>query len=279
MIRTTMAATITGLVLAACASAQTAAPRLHWQQGQVLTYRVEQQMQVGETVGTMTTQSKQQITLVKRWQVTAVDPAGVATLQLSLTSMRLETTPASGDPLLYDSSAPEKSNPQMKETLGRYIGVPLAVVRLDPLGRVVEVKESKFGPASRFESEPPFVCPLPEAAPQNGQTWERNFTIVLEPPQGTGERHAAIQKCQCKAVAGGKLQVLVASELKAPPRTVADQIPLLQSLPQGEVLFDLQTGRMESCRLTIDREVKEHQGPGSSYRYSKSYSEQLIQGQ
>src|SRR5207249_4975021 len=106
-------------------------------------------------------ETRTKLNLTKRWQVLDVDAAGVATLQLALASLRLETTTPSGGVLLFDSQDADKSDPHMREQLGRFVGQPLALLRMDSQGKVVEVKESKHGPASRFETEPPFVLVFP----------------------------------------------------------------------------------------------------------------------
>src|SRR5262249_57481493 len=93
--------------------------------------------------------------LVKRWQVVAVDPTGVATLQMSLASLRLETKKPDGESVVFDSAKPDPANAQMQQ----YVGPALALLRLDAQGRLLEVKESKFGPASHFVKEPPFKPP------------------------------------------------------------------------------------------------------------------------
>src|SRR5207247_10212701 len=108
----------------------------------------------------------------RRWQVRGGDRVGIASLQLSLDALGLETAIANRDPLLFDSANPEKSDPHMREELARFVGQPLAVLRVDGQGRVVQVLESKHGPASRFESELPFVIVLPGETRQPGQSWE-----------------------------------------------------------------------------------------------------------
>ena len=49
----------------------------------------------------------------------------------------------------------------LKDEMGKYIGPPLTVVRIDARGQLVEVTESKFGPASRLQSDLPFKLVLP----------------------------------------------------------------------------------------------------------------------
>jgi hypothetical protein len=279
MIRRASLAVAAGLVLAAAASAQTGAWRFRWQAGQVLTYRAEQTMVQEETVSGGHVEARDRLTLTKRWQVLAVDAAGVATVQLSLTAMRREMTTPRGDVLFYDSAKPDKSDPQLREQMKPFINTPLAVLRIDGHGRVVEVKESRFGPASKFEAELPFRISLPDAAPQVGQAWERSYKLTVDPPQGTGEKYDAVQKCVCKAVNGTTATIAVSAAVKTLPPAVADQVPLLQSQPEGEAVFDVQNGRLQSVNLRVDKELKNHQGEGSSFHFQSTYLEQYAGGQ
>jgi hypothetical protein len=255
--------------------------RFRWQAGQVLIYRVEQNTSASEVVDGKKTDSSTKLNNTKRWQVLDVDAAGVATLQMSLTALRLETTTPSGEVLHFDSAEPQNSNPQMREQLAKYVGPPLIVLRVNPQGKVVEVKECKFGSPNRLESDPPFVLTLP-ADDGASANWHREYQITLDPPQGTGEKYAAVQKYSVKSTAikpAGNVPIatlVLTTELKTQPEAAADQAPLLQMQPHGEVVFNLQAGIMETARLNIDKELKDHQGEGSSYRFQSTYHEQYV---
>jgi hypothetical protein len=255
------------------APAQTPAWRFRWQAGQVLTYRVEQQTQTVEVLAGTRAETKTKTNLVKRWQVLSVDAKGVATLQHSLAALRMETVTPSGETLLFDSANLDKSSPQLREQLSKYVGVSLSTMRVDAWGRVVEVKESKFGPASRFEAELPFVVILPGAPPGEGQSWQREYKITLEPPAGTGEQYASVQRYTYKRAESAGAVLAVRTEPKALPEALADQVPLLRLQPEGEVVFDLNAGRLHSARLRVQKELKGHQGEGSSYRFESTYTE------
>jgi hypothetical protein len=270
---------LAGLVLASSAAAQAPAWQFRWRQGQALVHAVEQQTTVTETAGETESTRVSKLALRKRWQVAEVDAAGVATLQLSVLALRLETTLPGGETIFYDSANPDKSDPQMREQLAQYVGATLAVLRVDGRGRVVEVKESKHGPASRYESDPPFAVVLPERAPQPGQGWERGYAITLEPPEGVGEKFDAVQRYTCQAVNGPLAVVNLTTTVKAPPESPADQVPLLAFQPQGEVVFDLQHGILRRATHRIDKEVSGHQGAGSSYRYQSTYKEEYVGSQ
>jgi hypothetical protein len=274
MIRKVSLAAAAVLMLAAAAPAQTGAWRFHWQAGQVLTYRVEQVTTVAELLSSGKVECKDRLNLTKRWQVLAVDPTGVATLQLSLTALRKETTTPAGDVQFFDSANLDKADPQVRQQMQQYLNQPIAVLRVDDRGRVVEVKESKFGPASTYERDLPFRLVLPEAAPAVGQSWERAYQITVDPPAGTGEKYDAVQRWTCKAVSGTAATLGVVAALKTLPAATGDQVPLLQSQPEGEVVFDAQAGRVQGINLHVDKELKNHQGEGTSVHFQSTYLEQ-----
>src|SRR5438874_2771878 len=105
-----MAPRLTLFALALAATAGPAAePRFQWRTGQTLTYRVSQTTTAVETlagkepsVATVATQ----LNLIKRWQVLAVDADGVATLQMTLVKLRMETKPPTGAAMTFDSEKP-----------------------------------------------------------------------------------------------------------------------------------------------------------------------------
>jgi hypothetical protein len=270
-------ATITCFVLATAAPAQVAG-QFRWQRGQILTYQVEHNTSATDTVGGNKSESKTKLNLTKRWLVLDVDATGVATLQLSLLALRLEVTTPSGGTLLFDSGAPDKSDEHMREELGKFLGQPLAVLRLDTRGRLIEVKESKHGPASRYEVELPFLIMLPEDGPKTGQEWDRAYKITLDPPQGTGDKFDAVQKYSCKSVTDNQATLVFTTTLKTMPEGVLDRVPLLQLQPEGEVIFDLKSGRLQSGSLRIEKELTGHQGDGSSYKFQSIYTEKYVEG-
>jgi hypothetical protein len=277
MIRPALLTAIVVLVHTSSVPAQQA-PCFRWQQGQTLTYRVEHVTTAAETLDGKCVETTTDLSLVKRWQVLAVDAAGVATVQKIVVSMRLQTRGPSGDVLVFDSANLEQSQPQMREQLSKYIGQPLETLRVDGTGKVVEVKECKYGTASRFESDLPFVFTLPDAALAQGQRWERAYQITLDPPHGTGEKYAAVQQYACKGVAGLLATVVLTTAMKTMPESVADRVPLLQMQPEGEVVFDVQAGILRSAKLRIDKELTGYEGDKSSYRFQSRYTEEYVAG-
>lgn len=279
MIRTGSLAWLAGMLVVSVAGADPQPPQFRFQKGQTLTYKVEQTTNASETSPDeksnqpVTTTSVTKLSLVKHWKVADIDGQGVATLELSLASMRLERTSGTGETDVFDSAKPDADNQQ---EMARLIGRTLAVVRVGPKGDVVEVKESTFGPASRFTTELPFKITLPATAPTPGQSWERSYAIKLDPPQGTGETYQTTQKYTCKEPANGFLVIGVSTSVKDPPANPAEQIPLLPLLPEGEVYFHPESGLFYAARFKIKKEIANHQGEGSKYAFVTAYSEDYV---
>jgi len=266
-------ALVAGLAVVSAVNAQSA--RFTWKQGQMLVYRVEHVQSATDVSDDGKGESSSKLQQTRCWKVLEVDAAGVASLQMWVAQMRFERTAPDGETQVYDSADPDKSNPQMREQLGKFVNQTLAVLRVDSRGKVVEVKHSQ-GPASRYESELPFLVVLPEEALKPEQAWQRSYTVVLDPPAGTGEKYAAEQKYVCKRLDGGLATIGLSTAFKTLPPP-AEQIHVLDKQPAGELVFDTVRGCLKSALLSIDKEVKNHQGEGSSYHYKSTYTIEQVE--
>jgi hypothetical protein len=144
---------------------------------------------------------------------------------------------------------------------------------VDGQGKVLEVIK---GSANQYESDPPFVLRLPANPLTLGQAWERSYQITLEPPLGTGEKIPSLQKYQVIALANGLATIRLTTDLKM-PGALSEQMPLLQKQPAGQIVFNVQAGRVQSVDLHIEKELQGHQGEGSSYRFVSTYKEQYAE--
>lgn len=266
------------VVFATLAGGRAQSPvRFQWKSGETLTYRVEQTTDVKDIDEKQTISTQTKLNLTKRWHIVSVANDGVATLQMSLLALRMETKKADGETIVFDSTRPDPQQAELNKEMLQYIGQPIATLRMDAQGRVVEVKESKFGPASRLVAELPFRLTLPDAGPSAGQTWERAYQIKLEPPQGTGETFDAVQKYTCNALANGVLTVELSTQIKNPPEASAERIPLAPMSPKGTLTFDVERGRLKKAELKMITELPEHRGEGSKYIFQSTYTEDLIE--
>jgi hypothetical protein len=243
-----------------------------FQKDQHLEFRVHHETSVTEVVGGKKSETASRLEIAKKWRVLDVDSQGVATLELSLTALRNEQRRPSGEVLLFDSRDLIKSTPELRG-MAKFLNTPIALIRVDRIGRVVEVKK---GPADKYEAEPPFVVVLPMAQAAEGQAWVRPFTIALEPPLGAGEKYTAEQKASCAKIQNGRAVLAVTTAIKNMPDSPGEQVPLIQKQMAGQVIVDLDRGCLEQVQLSVDRTVENHQGQGSSYRFASNYAESIM---
>ena len=253
-------------------------PRFKFQKGETLTYHLVHTTRVTEIVidektnKSVETEATTNVDLTRKWKVTEVNAAGVATLEMTIASIRWERK-AGKDEDIFDSTKPDDLN---KSELAKHVGPVLAIVCVDGNGRVVEVKQSKAAPAERFQAELPFKIVLPAMEPTLGESWNRSFSVKLDPPFGTGEKYAASQKYVCQEPKSGLLTLSVSTEIKELPASASEQIPLLPTLIEGTLYFHAQTGRYYAARLKIQKELKSHQGEGSVYRFASTFVEDIV---
>ena len=270
------------LALAVCAltlspaSGQGPALKFHWQPGLTLSYKVAQATKAVEVTGNGSSETKTKLDLIKQWKVQDVDAAGIATLHLTVISMRMEVTPPSGSALLFDSADPTVGDAALKAQMTKYVGQTIAILRVDDRGKVVEVKESKFGPPSRFDAELPFQLVLPGELAREGLAWNRTYQLKLEPPHGAGETYDCVQAFRCKQM--NSTSVLISCQTTIPklPENAQDQVPLLQAQTEGEIVFDMANGRLDAAVIQVNKELKDHQGKDSSYKFQSVYRESYV---
>src|SRR5262245_42707702 len=110
--------------------------RFQWQPNQTLAYKVIQSTTVQETTlaektqQPVTTEAKTNLLLVRKWTVKGVEPAGVATLEMTITEMKSEIRQPDGTAIVRDSANPEHAR-EMAEFLNR----PIVTIRVDSQGR------------------------------------------------------------------------------------------------------------------------------------------------
>lgn len=269
---------LTFALLAPAQPSATPAVRFKWAADQTHIYKVTQHTLVRETTldpkteKPVVSEAKTNLALTKKWFVKSVDANGVATLEMSITAMKNEFRKSDGTTLERDSA-----NPEHAKEMAAYLNVPIVIVRIDSQGRIVEVKETKGGSAARLHAELPFRMMLPSAASDVGKSWDRTFTMKLDPPLGTGDRYDFLQKFTPTANKDGLLVARVETTLKAPPKALAERVPLVPMLWTGEVYFNTLAGKYHAARLNVKAELPNYQGEGTTFEYESVYSEDAVE--
>jgi hypothetical protein len=253
--------------------------RFAWQPGQVHTYAVRHVTTVAETTldekdrKPVTATAVTAVTLTRQWAVKAVDPQGVATLEMTISAMKQEHTRPNAEPVVLDSASADGA-----KAFGEFLGKPVLTAKVDAAGKVVEAKSAAGGEAAaRLEAELPFRVLLPAQAPAVNTTWDRTFTIKLDPPLGTGETYPAKQTYTYRGMNGKYAVVGLATALTTPPATPAELQPLVSWLWEGDVFIDTTAGRYHGAKLTAAKEIPNHQGDGTKFAYKSEYTEAAVE--
>ncbi len=263
------------LCSAASGTAPEGAPRFRWTAGLVLTYQLRQRTTVQETFvderqQKQTRQTTSDLQLTREWTVQAVDAMGVATLQMRILSLRSELRRGEEEPLIRDSAQPEHA-----KEMAAFLNKGLVTVRLDGRGRLLAVTEVRSGSAQRLEVELPFRLVLPEEGWEAGRSWQRQARVKIDPPLGVGDSYTLEQKYTLLRRQGNLWTVGLSTRWTEEP-PLAEQAAVFPFLWEGEVDFDAAAGQYQGARLRIERELRDHLGPGSRYVYRSSYEEQRL---
>lgn len=262
--------------------------RFQWQAGQSLTYSVQQVITVTETTleeGTnkpVVAATVTKLNLTRRWDVKSVEPSGVAVLEMVILGMKQTINrpgpkDKDGKPTV-DSIVMDSTTAEGQQLMAAYLNKPIVTIKIDAQGKLLEAKSANTASAERLQIELPFRLTLPDTMPAINGTWDRAFTIKLDPPNGTGEKYDATQTYTLKGENMGYAVIGVATALKLPPKDPAEMPPLVPYLWDGEVYVQRTTNRYAGARLSVKKEITNHQGTGSKFTYETTYTEALAGG-
>jgi hypothetical protein len=101
--------------------------------------------------------------------------------------------------------------------------------------------------------------------------------MKLDPPLGTGEKYDFTQQYTCTGLKDSLLTVDVATALKDPPKTLAERVPLVPMLWEGQVYFNTAAGTYHAARLKVKTELANHLGEGTKFEYQSTYTEDAVE--
>lgn len=268
--------------LAGSASAQNTL-RFKWTAGEQHAFAVTHATTISETAPLQkdakpeTTITTTKLTISKRWDVKAVDAAGTATMTLTITAMKQEITkPLVGKDgkIVLDTITMDSATPEGAKEMAEYLNKPIVTAKIDARGGVTEAKSVGGDAATnRLQAELPFRVWLPEQAVSANATWDRAFTVKLDPPLGTGESHEAKQAYTLRGVNGGYAVIGVTTAFKNPPAGAAELQPLLPWLWEGDVFVHAEKGQYAGAKLTAKKTIANHQGEGTKFVFESTYTE------
>ncbi|MCS7015419.1 MAG: hypothetical protein RMJ19_02835 [Gemmatales bacterium] len=251
-------------------------PRFRLRTGEVLQYRVQQKTRVSQSLEGESASFESVTELVKRWQVLQAEADGSMIVQLTIPEIKLMQRLPNGQNIMYDSSKPDESHPALRQQMEQFLGKPTVKLKLDARGQVLEAQALLAVPVGHFAQEPPFAIVLPQDAWRPQLRWTRPYTLVLEPPLGTGEKYHAEQQLELRSWNDQQAEIAWLTDIKNPPATASEKIPLLQKITRGVAVFDQVNRRVTLVRIEAGGTVEGHEGPRSKYEFFSEYVERLM---
>lgn len=245
------------------------------QSGEKLTYESEFTHAVETKVGMETQVSNSKLTQTRRWEVISVDNLGVATMELTVLSMRMERKDPDGKVMLFDSNDLGASDEPLVKQLSKAVGKPILRVQIGANGALKGAKQ--LTDVKSVFPELPFQVSMPDEYVREGLKWRREFAVPLEAPLGRGEAFQAYQLCEITRVSNDRLIIETETKMDKEPTDAAAKIALAQFLPKGKVLLDLKRGKMLQALMTTERKVDDIEGAGSYYKFTSKSTERLIE--
>jgi hypothetical protein len=228
-----------------------------------------------ETTVEGTTQTVETLTdSTKTWRVVAVDDQGRATLENSVDRVAMTSRTSDRGELRWRSDGPEEPPPGY-ESVRPNLGVPLSRFVVDATGRILDRRELRPSPPSNTGDL--VVVPLPDGPVAPGAEWTVPQEVVVEAP-GAGRKAVRTRlRYRLEAVRDGIATIKVDTTVLTPIDDPRLEARLLERIWDGEILFDIDRGRVTSRRTGVDRRVVGFGGPRSSVRYKASLEERLVE--
>lgn len=209
---------------------------------------------------------------IKRWHITEVGADGAITLEHSVEMVDMKQK-LTGREMVHYNSQTDKEPPPGFEQTANSIGKVLSVVTMDRHGFVIdrvdfdEMRASKDGL---------LTLPLPEEPIPVGHVWYYPHTIDVPLEAGIVKKIKARQRFRLVNVEENVATIHVETQILTPVDDPKIEAQLVQREQEGEVKFDLETGRIVEQQMDLDKRVVDFSGPGSSMHYTTRFTEAIL---
>ena len=240
--------------------------------GETLETEVVHRTKVKTTVQGTTQTAESQSTSVKVWKITDVTDEGTVTFDHMVARVEMWQRTSGRQKVRYNSDTDTKVPPGY-EHVAEAVGVPVSTVTMSARGKIITRKEHRDQPMGVSTQ---MTMPLPERRIAIGESWSSPLEIDVARKDGSIKKIQTRQKFTLGKVADGVATIKVDSQVLTPVHDPAIEAQLIQRLSQGTVRFDIDSGRVLSQQLDLDRHVIGFSGAASSMHYVTRFTEKLI---
>lgn len=248
--------------------------RYKWVKGQTLTWDVVHRNRTTTTI----TDTRESVDTYshsdKVWKIEDVDENGAATVTNSVpwADMREKT----GDkPIRVYDSRLDTIPPDGFETVPESLNRPLARIKLDTRGNMLERTELR--PTTIIQqANTAYVCfPLPEKAIPVGYSWTHQYPVYVPQETGNLQRVEMLQKYTLESVENDMAVITYSTRILTPLTNQATRAQIMERQYTGNFMLDVKNGRPMMTSQKVDESCLGFRGQASSIKMLIEFNEKF----
>jgi hypothetical protein len=244
-----------------------------FQPGEVVRWQVVHQATVRTTFQGQSQTARTRSESIKVWTVNDVSDDGQVELVYTVERVKMINQMPNRASIEYDSQA-DAEVPAGFEQIAETIGVPLAVLRLSPQGKLLSREDKRAGGPSAPDM--PITTPLPAEPVAVGDSWTEPYELTVPLPSGGTRQVSTRRRFELAEVRDGVATIGCEYQVLTPINDPALEAQLVQRLATGTVRFDIRTGRVLSDDSRVDKRVLGFSGPATAIHHVIRRTETLI---
>ena len=214
--------------------------------------------------------TKSRTVSTRQWRIKDVAASGNITFENIVERVEMWNSVEGRQEVKYDS-ATDKSPPPQFEPIAASIGKVLAVVTIDPHGRILtrENSQKHFNPGIGE-----LTIPFPTVAVKAGATWSIPDEVKIRLEDGALKKVETRQQYKLEKVEAGVATITLETQVLTPVNDPKVQVELVQRLQRGTIKFDVDAGRLIHKQLDMDQSVFGFNGDDSHMQYLARFTEE-----
>lgn len=216
----------------------------------------------------------------KHYDVVEVREDGTFVLQTVFDRIQMDADFGPQKKVSFDSSKPATEDPPGFKAFRRLTSKPQFNVTFASTGELRAVQRligatEKSNQAGKDGSGASYLVVLPDEPVAIGDTWKQLYTVRVPAGEKIVRRIEILRTYRLNSVEDGKARISYATSINSPvndPKTLA---LLGRATPTGEVIFDIDAGRILGRTMKSDETILNAAGPNSLVRVISSRIEKL----
>lgn len=238
--------------------------------GETILYDVVHQATVDTKISGNRQVTKSRSSSTKAWEVESVEDDNIKFVHM-IKSVDMYQQVDGREEVTYNSDK-DAEPPEEYEHVAKSIGKPLAIVTINRNGQVIARESSSKTPDLGFGG---LVVPLPKGEVKLGHTWAVPNKLKLRERDGRVKEVKTQMRYRLERVKTGVATISVKTEVLTPLNDATLKSQLVQQISNGEIKFDMDTGRVMSKQLDWTETVIGFNGADSNMKYLARFTEKL----